>query len=111
MMNITAVTGLVHDEMTTEQIAEKHKRQKRAFERLRAQKDGRADAFGMILRERLDDTGRKIREWDSATGRKGWMEPFKQHITHEMVRINNRQTDPAENQEFLAQWSEVHKRG
>lgn len=105
------LSGPPRNEMTTEQLAEQNKRQKRALQLSKAQKSGLADEFGLIKRERLDDAGRIIREWDSVDGRKHWMTPYKQPVAHLQIRINNRQTDPAENQEFLAQWSAVHKRG
>jgi hypothetical protein len=98
-------------EMTTEQLAEQNKKQKRAIELLKAQKSGRADAYGLIAHERFDDSNRKIREWSSVDGHLGWMAPFRQHIVHEQVRINNRETTGEENQAFLVQWQFIHKRG
>lgn len=99
------------NEMTTEQLARQNKLVTQAVARLEAQRDGRTDEYGLIKRERLDDSGRKIREWDSVDGKMHWMEPFKQHVCHEQIRINNRETSPEENQEYLAQWMSVHKRG
>lgn len=105
------LSGPPRSEMTTSELAEQNKRQKRAAELFKAQKSGRADAFGLIVHERLDDANRKIREWSSVDGHLGWMLPFKQHIVHQQIRINNRQTSGEENQEFLAQWLAVNKRG
>lgn len=106
-----SLTGPIRSEMTTEQLARQNRLVDAAVKRIEAERDGRADAYGLIEHVHFDDANRKIREWSSVDGHIHWMDPFRQSVTSEMVRINNRQTTPEENQEFLAQWSAVHKRG
>lgn len=102
-----SLSGPIRSEMTTAELARSNRLATQAAARFEAQRDGRADAFGLILRERFDDSGRKIREWDSVTGRKGWMEPFKQHITHEQVCIWNRVSSEDERQVMEANYRQA----
>ncbi|WP_434109240.1 hypothetical protein [Paraburkholderia caffeinilytica] len=99
-----SLSAPVRHEMTSAELALVDRKADAQRKMLAAQASGRADEFGLIKRERLDDSNRKIREWDSVDGRKHWMTPFKQNVTHHQIAVWNRESSEQERQTLETNW-------
>ena len=104
-----AVGGMSADQVLAYSAALARGEKPDVIDFISARADSVPQRDGLEMHTRFDDTGRKIREFTSLTGRKDWMDDFKKPLFL-MIRLNKENQTPKQRDRFEREWRDTNAR-